>query len=329
MAISVVECWKGKGYRQADDGTWEAERYFNVFGTANEDEAVATLATAPWYAARNRTHPRYTTLLCSTVGKSEALGPMAMGFTAYYRFPKAGSFPSEVTQPLLAPIEITWTRATKSVPMEYDLDGRVVCNSAGFIPSHSLERPIVTRILQLRRYEVFWDLARAQALENHVNQTACDIGPMHVEPGQAYCHTYEPDGGFEEGTPFLKVLYEFEFDLNGSEPWQAFTVDKGQTGWTTPKPDASPVTGPFGVMVDNEFWPVNEDIVLDGTGKPVDSVYKVGVRIGGQWAGMTPIANPHINSYPCYQGILAGRPAWQRGWKRVAFADFGSLVLIR
>lgn len=331
MAIILDPILEGRGYGIDDAGSAYAERPWLVHDGAGalitEDEAVAAVMSA---YPRNAPHPRNSTCTVAAHGPAEYMGPGVWKVSVRYTVPESGSQGEDTTDLLLRTPVVRWSTRTKEIPMDFDADGRFICNSAGYPPAEPATRIIYIDVLQIERWEPFYNIDLCRNLRGRVNSASVLLGRELFEPGEVLMTQAVPAAEFPAGTTPIKMLYEWEFTNHTDNPYQLFFKDVGTYGCATV--NGATIWGPIGsvVTVDGvtQFQQVTEPVLLDGTGKPKNTSLKIGYRSGDKWLGATPITNPDIAALPAIFGQPADIPgsvAWMRRYRRVLSADFSVL----
>lgn len=281
MSIEVTRKWSGRGYRQNESG-WEAEIYYEVTGSNDETAVLAAVAAADGGAYYNSLHPANTNLKCNDVGISEWKSPFFATVRAGFKIPPFGQFPGgdNSDDPLLQPPRISWRKNSKTMISERQvsentdpttgLHGKPIVNTAGDPFDPKPTRTSRTRTLCIRRYEPLYDLALAEQLEDCINSNAGYVGPLHVGVGQCLCQSIEPVGEYESDATAVEIEYLFEIDLSETYPFEIRILDQGLKGWWSDGGTIKP-----GAIVNENGEAPPHDVLLDGTGKPINTNYKV------------------------------------------------------
>jgi len=288
MAIEVTRRWSSRGYGLVN-GKWQAERFYDVVGTTAEDAALSAVASA--VGDYNSSHPYRPELLCNSITIAESVGPAHFVVRMGYEVPELGQFPSP-DDPLSRPYRYYWQKIVKNIPQERQisesaaLNGYAIAVSTGSPVDPKATAEIYTRMLIIRRYEPLYDLSLAQAYENTVNNAAGVIGPIEVGIGQMLCHSIEPTGECTAGAPYLEIEYQFEIDTSQAHPFQTYIIDQGRDGWYDD--GGTSKRGRFGIGGEACV----DDVLLDGTGKPLDSSVKVLATLNGATTEHAPVQTP-------------------------------------
>jgi hypothetical protein len=271
---------------------------------------------------RNSVHPRNISIKCNGITFTQT-GPLYLEARVSYSLPKYGSHSDPEVNPLLRPLRILWGKVIKQRPMERDMGGKAVLNSAGDPPSSPWMQPVIVRTLRLTRFEPFYDPAIAGRYENHVNGNAGNLGKIQVAKGQCYCAAIEPTGEYTADAEYVEVAYDFEIDITLADPFQCHMLDRGRNGFWS---DSGTIRkGPITCKtLDSDgkvvYEPVDGDVLLDNTGKPLDTSLYVG---GGQ----STQANPSIPAAWKSVDYTSSGGGWDRVYEGVAEADFSKLQL--
>jgi len=190
--------------------------------------------------------------------------------------------------PLTEPYIILPDIGRQSFPSNTDQNNNAITNSAGdLLPAQPLTAP--TLGLRVRRYEPFYNLQRALNYSDGCNSDQFTLGGAGiVGPGQCYCEYIQPFTEYTATAPWVGIEYRFVFE-GGTNPFDLHPIDVGRWGWytdaTTGQPTKGQIVAPDGTQPDF-------DVPLDGTGKPIDSQYKILAKDGTTLS--TPIANPSL-----------------------------------
>jgi len=345
--------WRNKGYVQLPDGRWQAE--LNMLATyvagdvAFGDSDILNAITAGYGIKRNGPHPfavGQPNLTCNFFGVVSRSGPMAANVKAIFEIPPMGAWLDDKTNPMAARPMIKWDVCYKEVPTEFDVDGRLYCNSAGFPPANQETRRVKTWTLTLTRYEPFFNLGLADYAMNTVNNAPVTIGPYQFDTGQIYVDKICPPAEYQAGTNYLLMTYALEFDSHAKNPYQRYLRDQGSYGWAKSATNEY-FSGPFGTSVtvagQTVFVPFAEPILLDGltgvpyafTGTPTIQVGQLQAD-GATYVGKTPVAAPMSGDWQYQPCTAIPRPRaygttnpvpWIRCYRKVAAIDLGVLQL--
>jgi hypothetical protein len=310
MSTEITERWTGKAWNLTEQGL-DAVREFDVSGAATEKDALQALIDSG-KADFNAEHPYQPALKCRSITLGEALGPSFFRFRAAYGQPPMGLYVLKNTvDALTAPVRVTWRRAVKSVAIDRDLDDIPIVNSAGDpFPIQQIE--VTSRLLTLKRFEPFFDIAKAEAFENTVNSNVINLGPIRIGQGQGRIVSIEPTSEYPVDAPYLEMAYDFEIDTSDDDPFQLYLIDQGHRGWRSNSGGAR-----TGNLVDADGNAVSDDVLLDGTGKPA-----WGVALVGETKKAVPITNP---SLPDYYAKVTVFPSTKLGFRIRDFTDWGGL----
>jgi hypothetical protein len=334
MAIVLDTLFEGRGYSCGEDGKWYATKSFLVSddGGALITEVSATLAVASAYP-RNSVHPSNPALTVNSWSSEGNVGPGVWKVRVSWAIPEnGGSHPEETPANLLdqTPV-VQWSVRTIEIPMEFDADSRFVCNSAGFPPDTPSTHPTDIDVLTITRHEPLYDIDRCRAVRGKVSASGVTLGGTAFSAGQVRCARALPAAEFPVGTTPIKMSYEFEYADFATHPFQTYFTDRGSYGWVTI--GGATIAGPIGFEVTadgvTQFQQVTSGVLLDGTGKPLSTEYKVGYKsANGLWKGGTPVAFPHIADAAYTQPADITAPsAWIRRYRRLQSADFSILGL--
>lgn len=167
-------------------------------------------------------------------------------------------------------------------PIDRDVFGNPITNSAGDPPKENLTNDVISIFYTYERYEAFYDGAKAFAYTNTVNSDDVILpGFGRVLKGKAKCKSIRVAEKFNRNALAVKIVYALELRDDG---FKIRIPDKGRRGWSATSE---------GAYIDDIYFTngdtkkqVSEDVLLDGFGTPIDKTnYAIGESLG------TPI--PH------------------------------------
>jgi hypothetical protein len=280
MPAVVTESWKGVQWDLSQTGR-TAARYFDVSGATSAKDAEQAVKDSTGLDINQPYGTDSSALLCSAIRLIEQLGPYYHRFGAIFGIPPNGKWVIQNSDDAISLTpQVEFSRSIKSVPVDKDRLGIPYINSAGDPFSPNSESPRTTRYMSVERYDVY---------ENSVNSDVLTLGPLTFQPNQVLCHCIEPVGKFPLDSSKLLIRYEFEFDRSNPHPFQNRLIDKGRNGWYSGSGGSK-----RGQICYSNGDPVSDDVLLDSTGKPVDTTLKV-LNSAGDPA--SPVVNPSIPGY--------------------------------
>jgi hypothetical protein len=281
MVITSNEKWNGRQLgKNYTTGRWGATRVWDVVGATNENDAMTAepLPGTAKIAGPMESHPQ-SNLLQVVNHNPVQTGPLNWLITATY----------DILQPLSAgdaallkvPTKISVNRGHYSIPVDRDARfGIELRNSAGDAFSGNFERPFPETHIRFIRYEPYWDIQRLDPFIHTVNTMNLQIGRITVNPEQLYCGMIGPAEEYVETAPAIPIAYDFvlrkTFDttldapLALPKPFQLFIKDAGRNGWYDDAGTKKP-----GRICFPKGLPVDIDVALDGTGKPINKELKI------------------------------------------------------
>lgn len=297
MTLEATERWSDRRLTLAGVNS-TAERAWDVIGATTEIEAT----TASGIPEINDSHPQYSLL------KVRDLPVEVAGFNFYrvrasYGVPPGGSWSAD-DNPLATPPDIMWEQGLATEPVDRDIDNNPILTSIGVAPDQLPQSEFVTLHLTITRNESAYDVQQAMAYANRVNSNAFSIvGAGTVQPGQVLCKTIRPASSYKQNAPYIPIAYTFELrgDTAGGENvgFRAKILDQGIRVNT----DDGPVE-----VFDAKGERITSPILLDGTGKSLNTTYKAGSAGAAQTARATPtgallVSAPAASAYFLYYKI--------------------------
>ena len=174
--------------------------------------------------------------------------------------------------PLMQPPEVSWSFAGSNVPIDTDVDGLPITNSAG----ESFDPPITKDhsdlVLRYTRNELTFDKLVAADYKDAVNS---DIF-LGFGAGHVICTMFDPDEMRAATLRYYRVKYEFQIrydevktrDTNGDIQTRVFgwvkrIRDEGFREWVGSNPDGSPK---YKEILDEKGMKISQPQLLDGVG---------------------------------------------------------------
>lgn len=298
--IEVTETYDGKDFSLVSP--WDAQRSFMVTGVDNQSDAcTATDADTGLRIPRvDEPLTPESRVICKGP-KARPLGPYVWIVTCPYAIPNDGTFNKSQTDPLNEPWEVEWKTQYLSLPVDLDLDGRPILNSAGDAFSPPTRR-VAYKNLTIYRNELFFDESKSEMFENTTNKTAVPLGKRvsPVKPYYMICNSIQPAERVKESATYVKMAYNFDIirsDDLGKYPWQHAFLDAGNNGWVVK--NGKTILGPFVTQPDGAgaaVYQFSQAVRLNGSGKPFVGLYdnvKVGINgQGGETFAGDPVVPP-------------------------------------
>ena len=312
MGIVVTESWSRTTYNKNING-WTAQIGYDVSGTKNEADA----ANDPGLPAINSTH-RYNALL-----RCDGIHPDRPGVN-FFRFIASYVFSNGPLQNsaagLLDPPRVSWQDGVTMEPLEKDLDGNPIINSAGDTFNPAPRDEIITEFFTYTRNEPYFDLQTARKYRKSVNSDTVNItGVGLFKPGELKICKISPVGDYavivgNDQIPFIKVSYQCEIRTGKvitlptvgdvSNGFLLRILDQGKNGvyldGTTYKTDQ--------IFSPDLSSPVPDNVRLNGKGAPLLRTYKVG-KSGHERANQDPpkgavLDPPQVNGQAVGDGVF-------------------------
>lgn len=276
----ATERWSDRKLKKNITGDWVAQRGWDVIGYTDSDNAT----TATGVSAGN-SHPLSPYMICSDIALVEdrlSLGHVIANY-------KITSLVANDVNPITRNPFVSWKRNKCAVPVDTDLNGNAILNSALDAFKSNGNRNLTSRTLTIKRYEPYYDQSQADLYIDTVNSGNVTFEGLTFGPGQVYCVDYAPVTEYQEGCTYLEVQYVFEIrtpkaatltTLQKRHPFQRRILDQGlRCKYTDPTLGVA-----WGNLYTCQGELINRDVLFDGTGIPLDTTIKVGL------GGMAPLA---------------------------------------
>jgi hypothetical protein len=275
--IQVTEMFSGKGYSL--ESPWAASRSFMVTGVSNDYDALRAVDYQTGLGVPQADDPITpgSSILAKGPRVSEVLSTDVRIITMQYAVPQDGTWVKNDLDPLKEPAEVQWDPGEISFPVDLDLDGRPIINTAGD-PFDPPTRRIKYKRLTIYKNELYYNINKANTFENTVNSAAVNLsGVTTVGANYMYCSSIGPAERYKVTAKYIKMAYSFDLimavDL-GKHPWQYAYLNVGRNGWVTingKKLLGAFVTQPEGTGT--AAIKFEQDVRLDLTGKPISALY--------------------------------------------------------
>ena len=315
-AKKVTEAWTGSALTMGIlDNGWQAVRVFHVSGATDKLDAILSCASIPFVAFVGAPHPNNSRMVCQTMVCDDNL--VLRKVTATYAINNLG----ELTDPLRMKTRWRPKPAKRMEPSDVDLYGNPKTNSAGVPFDPPKQRKRGGLFVQAIRNEPFFDWGRAVAIQDTTNSVRFVIpGAGTLNPGQMYCDSMECLTDLYFGMTYATIAYNFELRagnlIPGTSEYDAFfdsELDQGDSGWAIDSEEFAT----RGLFCNADGLEIGY-VLLDGTGKPIDSSLKVLTSSDGTVEDA--LTNP--NSFPPSNVKIVDGPGGKS--KRILFRDYGT-----
>lgn len=317
MPVEVTE--KGSGQRMSLRPPWTAQREFEVSGVTTAEEALAAIDPRTGLAIPQRTVPY------SPGSLLQCEGPEVAGVTEGGTFwtircqYTLNAITNGDEHPLNQPTKFRWETVETSEPVDRDLDGRPFMNAAGslFQPA---SRPITYKRLYARRFEPAYDVAKAAAYENAVNEKAFTLRGLPIKAQHMRCCAILPNQEYDENSPYIEIVYVLEIVLDdalGDYPFQHVFLNAGTEGWWS---DSG--TTRAGKFTNGKGEEIGRPVRLAASGI-LHATESNTIKVGPNNA--SPAANP--NAVSVYKYITDLTNGDRMVFKRVRLANLSALAL--
>lgn len=286
---TYTEDWSKQKLVKAAAG-WTADREFQVLGATSETTALAATALYGGAAmpAINDAHPSSGVLKCDSVS-AEQTGFKFWVVKAHYSIPKDGQDhggPGSQDDPLLVPPRIKWDFGSTSEPIDRDINGNPIVNSAGDPFQQSPTREFTTLFLVYTRNEPFFNVQTALLYRNKTNSTDMYIaGAGTVTAGQMICRDISPASDYTADATFVPVTYKFELREDG---FKTRILDQGLRAYYL-NPTSNQIV--LEHLCTTKRQVINQPVRLNGIGQPID-VWMQGVTDGVNYYETVDYQNP-------------------------------------
>lgn len=236
----------------------DAHDEWQVTGASTGSEAL----DAPGVPHQNDSHPWDVLLLAQQPTVTREGFNLYLVSVDYVRLGGSGSNP-DPNDPLNAPLVYRWEMGNTTESVDQDAEGNAILNSAGERFDPPPTKNIGTLFLTVRRNEPSYDPAIALTFQNKRNSDPF----FGAQPGQALCLSIAPNAEYAEDAEYIPVDYHFEFR---ADKFRHRIMDQGLNGWFND--NGTLKLAPFYMNITDR---AGAAVLLDGTGKPIESSIKV------------------------------------------------------
>lgn len=246
MAIDVKEDWSGLGAYSEVNGIYQnltAVRKFDVHFV--NDSSVP--ASRPLIALDQddvpqlwEVHP-YNSWLYVSNRTVEIRSSTLFYITVNY---------SLVENPLAQPAEFSWSHVDNEEPIDRDINGNPITNSAGELPDPPITETFHDVVLRVSRNEALFNHVTASEYKNSVNANTF----LGFAPGTVKCTVFEGEITRAAALTYYIVRYEFQIR---EDAWKKRFLDAGFR---------EKVGTEYEVIKDKDGVPLSEPSLLDGNG---------------------------------------------------------------
>ncbi len=273
MPQPPAERWDARVWARGQSAT----RVIDCPGAVSESDALDQVAAfySIAYGSRFPLDPQITVPI-SGLSVTTEKGPLLFTVRAEYARGNTG----DSTDPLNRKPTFRWVTGNLTEPVDRDIKGNPIYNSAFDVPSNKPTRKIGILAAYIVRWETDFDTDRWLAFNNTVNADTFRIRNRVVEPGQAFFESMEQ---LEEATfdaDVIKIGYRIELRKGRTKDsqtglWDGFAckfIDKGRRAFfPTSASDQTPKLANIYTSDDGTLARVGEDVNLNGNGIPIRS----------------------------------------------------------
>ena len=257
-----------------------AIRRFLVSGA---DSAVAALG-ATGVPAQGDAHPEDPSILCVATPTTVHAGPGRYEITAEY-----GTNTLQGVDPVGAPPRVRVSERLEEVPIDTDINGNPIVNSAGQPFGSAPTGQRVSLEVSVTVTLPAFSFALATLFAGATNSDTLSIGGSTVaQPFEAVCVSISPTSPVPLNATSVQVEYRF-LVTPGKDNRYARIADLGTLGIAND--DGTDLAEPIYTVGGDGEVPkqVDTEVPLNGTGQPFDPTkYQVGVAQGGSPSSPTP-----------------------------------------
>jgi len=260
--VDVKEDWSARTVEE-EPGRIIAVRVFTVLFDEEDDPAARPLLarSAPGIPRPWASHPyhRWMTVQAKHV---ETISPILYKVTVTYKAETKSKIGRDDTpvSPLAMPPEENWYFATTNEPIDRDIEGNPLTNSAGESFDPPLTREFHDLVGRIIKNQVAYNPVMAYEYIGSINSDSFRGFP----PETVLCRVFTGDEVYTPYMKYYRVTYEFQVRFDG---WKRRVLDQGFREYVGTGTDGAPLYKQF---TDNEGNPLTEPTLLNGNGKKLD-----------------------------------------------------------
>lgn len=309
-----TERWSDRRYQKQTGGM----RCFDVAFATTEEQALATVAQQN-SVFRNATHPLDPQLRV----RGDGMDVNQPGFNLYrvQATYAAGTFDGG-NDKTLEPPTYQWLPENVTEAISTDIDGNVITNSAGDLPSPSPTRTLNRHGIVIARYEPAFPISRVNTYANAINSDSFQINGYLIQPGQAYMKAITQIAEAKLSATFVRVRYYLIFHpgfTRGADGvWDGFQLrfpDKGNRAFFLGSTKRQNVY----LLNDAGDLVQQNDVLLNGLGAPYFNEFISKNKQIGQSQQAAPVGATIVTPPNGVGAVLV--------WKNYKKAPFGALNL--
>lgn len=269
MAVDSVKEQGERRTADQDERSVRAIRIFSVVFDGTDDPVKEPLmaryatdgtTTIPY---NNQVHP-YNDWLFVRNKHVDTIGPHSYEVTVYYE-----SFTDQWTDPdvspgpispLMQPPEVSWSFVTSNEPIDSDVDGVPITNSAKEMFDPPITRDFDDLVLRVVRNEKEFNALQAAEYKGAINSDTF----LGFTAGKVRCVLYNGVKQYAASLVYWKVTYEFHIRWDG---WARRIRDEGYQALNAAEDDYEEIVDANGMKV-SQPWP------LDSAGKKLTAAQK-------------------------------------------------------
>lgn len=260
--INIKEDWEKRTVEETlDERT--AARIFTVEFDEGDNPVIrpllALLATTPTLSVpqKGNHYPGDDFLRVVKRTVKTYQGPLVYEVTCSYLH-RWGERDESAEDPLIKKPEISWLSAVTNEPIDRDIEGYAIMNSAGEAFDPPITREVYDLVLRYVRNERNFNPRNASEYEGAINSDSF----LGLAEGMVMCTVFDGQKIYDETRgDYYQVTYEFQIRYDG---WKRKIFDKGFGEYLGKNEDGSPDWKEF---LDENGHKLSEPAYLDGNGR--------------------------------------------------------------
>lgn len=268
MAVrDILEGFKQRGYV----GGKSATRVFSCACDASTTEGEILLALFnAWGIRQNGVYPNDSSLHVPIGGIAIGDGLVERKITVSYEF---GNF-TGTPDPLQQKSKLRILSGSTTEPIDRDIHGNPLLNSAGDPPNPKPTRFIRNIGFEVTRYESQFNFANAFSYQDTCNSDTVQVGAIgSFAPGTLLCESVQAPEQFDFDAAYIKMVYVFRARRGFAivdglwDSWKIRFLDQGRRSWYHDPADDKARPGQIFIKDGSQYRAVTSDVLLNGRGQ--------------------------------------------------------------
>jgi len=267
--IDCIEEWKGRNAEGDVQHGYGTRIFIVTFDVGDSPELRPFMARdAYWFGFPimpqiGNIHPYHPRIWAQRKSVVPFEGPLSYEVTVYYSSEPYRSYensPAEFDDPLNAPSKISWSFITSNEPVDRDIHGNPILNSAQESFNTPITKEFHDQVLRVIKAQETFNAVRAYDYMGSLNSNTFYGCP----PGTMKCTTFDGEEARSVNLIYWIITYEFQYRADG---WKRKVLDEGYRV----KTGTIDGMNTYQTILDKEGNPLSQPTLLDGYGNKMQA----------------------------------------------------------